>query len=468
MKTGKSTFALFFGNRSFFPSSMIADARRELAEVLRGLGHDVLLLDEGVTRHGAVETVTEGDVYARFLYDNKGKFDGVVLSLPNFGDETGAVAALQNAGVPIFIQAYPDELDKMGPALRRDSFCGKLSIMDVFAQYRVPFTTCQPHTVGPRSAAFQQNIDYFDRVCRVTGGTRGLRVGALGARTTPFKTVRYDEVALQRHGITVETLDLADIFKRMNAVDLNGRESEATNARLQDYARWDGVPAKARENLVRLGVTMDAVIAEMSLGALAIRCWTELQQNYGISPCVLTSALMERLVPAACEVDVANAVTMHALGLASGEPTSILDWNNNYGDEPDKCVLFHCGNVPASLMLERGRVTDHSILDKVLGAGCGYGCNQGRIRPFPFTYGSMLTSEGKLRFYLGEGRFTEDPLPEDFFGCAGVAEIPRLQDVLQTIGHAGQRHHVSLTPGTFKKPMLEAFRTYLGYDVTEF
>lgn len=464
----KARFALFFGNRGFFPSSLIAEARQELPEVLRALGHEVLMLDAEATRFGGVETVAEAERYARFLRENHERFDGVILCLPNFGDETGAVVALQNARVPIFVHAYPDTLDRMGPTQRRDAFCGKLSVTDVLAQYDVPFTVAPPHTVAPQSSAFRENMDFFDRVCRVTTGMRDLRVGSIGARTTPFKTVRYDEVTLQKHGITVETLDLSDLFQRLDAIAPDSAEARTKRLQLDRYTTWHGVPVGAKENLVRLGVVLDQIIAEFGLRALAIRCWTELQTRYGISPCVLTSHLMEELVPAACEVDVANAVAMHALGLASGEATSILDWNNNYGDEPDKCILFHCGNVPASLMQGPGRVTAHAIIENALGPGCSFGCNQGRIRPFTFTYGSMMTLEGRIRFYLGQGRFTTDPIPDSFFGCAGVAEIPGLQHVLHSIATTGHRHHVSLTPGSHRTALVEAFERYLGYHVTEF
>jgi len=194
----KTTFALFFGNRGFFPSKLISEARKEITKVLKELGYGYLILDTRATGYGAVETPAEGEIYANFLEQNKGKFGGVILSLPNFGDETGAVTALKDVGVPILIQAYPDELDKMGPIDRRDAFCGKLSIEDVFCQYGIPFTNLPPHVVSPSSSIFKEQIDYFDRVCRVANGLDSLTVGAIGARTTVFKTVRIDELTLQK------------------------------------------------------------------------------------------------------------------------------------------------------------------------------------------------------------------------------------------------------------------------------
>lgn len=465
MTTSKTTFALFFGNRGFFPASLQKSARQELSESLRKLGHKVLMLDEKATRYGAVETAADGQVYAEFLRRHAGKFGGIILCLPNFGDENGAVEALRDANVPILIQAYPDELDKMAPAFRRDSFCGKFSIMDVFVQNSIPFTIRPPHTVHPLSEKFAEQVDYFDRLCRVVKGLKRMTVGAIGARTSPFKTVRIDEIALQKHGITVETMDLTEVFARMGKLRSSDPALKAKSKMLADYTCWKGVPAGTLEKISRLGVVLDEIVVELNLDAMALRCWTELQSQIGISPCVLLGAMNDKGLATACEVDIGNAVAMHALRLASGTVATCLDWNNNYGDEEDKCILFHCGPVPQSMMTGKGLITDHAILANVIGEGCGFGCNTGRIAPQPFTCSSMLTANGKLEFYVGEGTITDDPIAPDFFGCAGVAEIPNLQKVLMDIGYRGHRHHVSLTPGHVAPPLVEAFQKYLGYNV---
>jgi L-fucose isomerase-like protein len=461
------TFALFFGNRGFFPESLIAKAREEMTTRLTQLGYGSLVMDPAATRYGAVESVEDGRKYARFLDEHRGRFDGVILCLPNFGDETGAVAALQDARVPILVHAYPDELDKMGVAERRDAFCGKFSIMDVFCQYRIPFTTFPPHTVHPHSADFAGHLRDFAAVCRVHRGMRRLVVGALGARTTAFKTVRFDELALQRHGITTETLDLSMVIQRVRQLSGSDPRCRDKAKRLRDYTRWNDVPDEAFGTLVKLAVVIDQIVEEFRLDALAIRCWLELEQELKVAPCVVVSEMNDRLIPVACEVDVCNAVAMHALQLASGKPAACLDWNNNYGDEPDKCILFHCGPVPQYLMTGKGQVVDHPMFVKALGAGCGWGPNVGRIAASPMTYASAKTEDGKLSCYVGEGEMTADPIPDEFFGCAGVAHIDGLQRKLNGIGHVGFRHHVSMTFGRFAVAIREAFTRYLRYEVID-
>lgn len=466
MKPTKTTFALFFGNRGFFPASLIAEARDTLPRVFKQMGHDSIMLDAEATRYGAVETPTEGAAYAEFLAKNKGKFGGVILSLPNFGDETGAVAALKDAGVPIFIQAYPDENDKMSPELRRDAFCGKMSIMDVFYQYNVPFTIRKPHVVAPTSPAFKDNVAYFDSLCRVVNGLKSMTVGAIGARTTPFKTVRADEVALQRHGITVETVDLSSVIAEVRAMNPTDAAVKEKAEQLSKATSWQGVPDASKENSAKFGVVMDKLVKDMQLDAVAIRCWTEMQTELGISPCIVMGLLNDRFMPSACEVDVANAVAMYALSLGAAQPPALLDWNNNYGDDENKCILFHCGPVPPSLMRGKGQISDHLIIKNSIGDGKGYGCNVGAIAATDFTFSSLLTENGKLKFYVGEGKFTDDPIPARFFGCAGVAKIDNLQDVLMHIGRTGHRHHVSIAPGHVMAPLKEALAGYLGCEVS--
>ncbi len=464
----KLTFALYFGNRGFFPETLISGARQEMKAALEKLGYAALIMNENATRFGAVETAEEGRQYAAFLKEREGQYDGVILSLPNFGDENGAIAALEHCGVPILIQAYPDEIGQMDFQHRRDAFCGKFSVMDVFCQYKLPFTVFKPHVVHPLHEDFKWQMENFAAVCRVVKRMKKFTVGAIGARTTAFKTVRFDELTLQKHGITTETLDLSELFMRVKDIRPRTEKFNQKKSRLQNYADWTGVPDEKLDVLTKVSVAVDDIIEEYKLDCLAFRCWIEIEKELGVAPCVLLSELNDRGIVAACELDVCNAIPMFALSLASEMPATCLDWNNNYGDAENKCILFHCGPVPQSLMTGKGRIIEHPMFAKSFGAGCGWGCNVGRIAPSPMTYASSKTEDGKLVFYLDQGRFTGEPIEDGFFGCAGVAEIADLQAKLLVIGKQGFRHHTSVTFGHVASSVKEAFTTYLNYDMIRF
>ena len=462
----RTTFALYFGNRGFMPAELIVDARREVVRAVTDAGYDYIMMDETSTRYGAVETREEGRVYARWLAENKGKYDGVILSMPIFVDENGAIAALENAGVPILMQAYPDEIGKMDFRLRRDAYCGKFSVTDVFEQYKVPYTVFPPHVVHPLAPQFQQNLRDFAAVCRVVSGMRNISIGAIGARTTAFKTVRYDEITLQRHGINVESFDLSELFFKVRGMADSNAAVKEKLAHLEGYADFSLVPEKNKLMLAKIGVGVDRYIEEYKLDAITLRCWNEMETELRVCPCVLLSELNDRGIVASCEMDMCSALTMRAMMLASQKPAACLDWNNNYGSEENKVVLFHCGPVAQTLMKGKGTVTDHKMFSKV-DPGSGWGSNEGRIGAFPMTFSNCKTEDGRIDIYFGEGEMTDDPIEDGFFGCGGVANVDGLQSKLLRLARNGFKHHTTIGMGHMKTVLDEAFRYYLGYNIVD-
>lgn len=284
---GKQTFALFFGNRGFMPAELIEGAREDMVKAVTDAGYDYIMMDKDATRYGAVETRDEGRAYAKWLKSHEGEYDGVILCMPIFIDENGAVAALQDAGVPILMQAYPDEIGKMDFKHRRDAFCGKFSVTDVFEQCRIPYTVMKPHVVDPLTPEFRQNLDDFAAVCRVVKGMRRFTIGSIGARTTAFKTVRFDEVAMQRHGINVESFDLSELFEFVRAKQDNDEKVIAKRESLEKYTDFTNVPEDKKLMLSKISVVIDEYIETYHLDAIALRCWNEMETYLRVCPCVL-------------------------------------------------------------------------------------------------------------------------------------------------------------------------------------
>ena len=256
----KMTFALAFANRGFMPGELIYGAREDMIKAVTDAGYDYIAMDAALTRYGGVETRDEGLLYAKWLKAHEGQYDGVIFSMPIFADENGAITALQDAGVPILMQAYPDEIGRMDFKHRRDAFCGKFSVTDVFTQYGVPFTVLKPHVVHPLTPAFQRNLRDFAAVCRVVNGMRRFNVGCIGARTTAFKTVRFDEIALQKHGVNVESFDLSElIFKVGKLADDDAKVVEKVAA-LERYTDFTRVPEKNKRTLAKISAVIDEYI----------------------------------------------------------------------------------------------------------------------------------------------------------------------------------------------------------------
>ena len=462
MEKKKMTFALAFANRGFMPGELIYGAREDMTKAVEAAGYGWIAMEADKTRYGGIETREEGRLYAAWLQQHRGEYDGVIFSMPIFADENGAILALRDAGVPILMQAYPDEIGRMDFAHRRDAFCGKFSVTDVFTQYGVPFTVLKPHVVHPLSPAFRQNLRDFAAICRVANGMRRFTVGCIGARTTAFKTTRFDELTLEKLGITVESFDLSELIYKVGKLADWDAAVTAKIARLRDYTDFSQVPEANMRTLAKIAVVIDEYIRDYRLDAISLRCWNEMETILRVCPCVLLSELNDRGIAASCEIDLCSAITMRAMTLASEEPAAVLDWNNNYGEAEDKVILFHCGPVAQSLMTGRGTVTEHKMFAKG-DPGSGWGSNEGRIRAFPMTFANCQTRDGRLIVYASEAAFTGEPIEDGYFGCAGVAEIPGLQDKLIRLAKGGFKHHTSVAPGHLKDVLKEAMTTYLPY-----
>ncbi len=454
-------FALYFGNRGFFPGEVIAEARREMVQALEESGFGYLIMEESATRYGAVETLAEGKAYAEFLRAHRGEYDGIILCLPNFGDENGAAAALAEADVPILVQAYPDEEGRMDFAHRRDALCGKLAMCNVLRQCGIRYTLTRDFTVHPLSPAFQEDLRLFAGVCRCVKGMRRFSLGAFGARMTAFKTVRTDEIALQNKGINVETIDLSEVFARMEVLPPEAIARQAEQyAALSDFGKW---PNEKLYNIARLGAVIDEYIERMDLQAVAVRCWDEIEKKYGVAPCLILGELNERGIAAACELDVNNAVTMRAMYLASGHPVMLLDVNNNTSD-PDEAIFFHCGPAPRSMMRGAGHIEEHLMFRKSYGAGSGVGINVGSLLAGKVTVGSVRTENGRVCSFAAEGEFSEKPMPSGFFGCGAYFCKKGLPDMLRYMAQNGYKHHVCIAKGEWAQAVREALENYLGYE----
>ena len=464
----KTCFGVIIATRGFFNPVLAGTARKELLELLDELSIDYVIGSESDTPHGAVETLADAKFYAGLFRANAETIDGVIVILPNFGDELGVVQTLDMAklNVPVMVQACKDELDKVGVFSRRDAFCGKISVCNNLYQYNIPFTDTTGHTCDIKSQDFRADLDRFGSICRTVKGLTNARIGAIGARPAAFQTVRYSEKLLQSAGITIVPVDLSEIFAAANAFDDNAAQVQK---KLDAIRAYGTIPAKFPDEQVlrqaKFSVAVDDWMEVNECVASAVQCWTSMQDNYGCASCLSMSMMGERFMPSACEVDVAGAVSMYALLLASGSPPGFLDWNNNYGDEMNKCVNTHCSNFPKSFFGVTPEIADLDILGETLGRENCFGAVKGKVAPGPMTYFRISTDDqrGVITSYLGQGEFTDDPFDMD--GGIAVCKVSNLRSLLAHICQNGFEHHVAMTRGHVADVLREVVCKYLGWDL---
>ncbi|MFX1447915.1 MAG: L-fucose/L-arabinose isomerase family protein [Promethearchaeota archaeon] len=462
----KPVFGIIVGNRDVFPDHLAKQGRLEIISVLNDLGYKYVVLDENDTKFGVIETYSDAKKCAELFKKHKEDITGILVILPNFGDEKGIVNTLKLAGleVPILIHASSDEIEKMGRKYRRDAFCGKISVCSVLYQNGIPFTLTDTHTCSITSKQLKADIIKFASVCKIVKKLRNVRFGQIGTRPNAFETVRYSEKILEYHGITIEPIDLSEIFGEINRLHDDDLKVKEKIEFVKNYTPTTTFPEDGLLKLAKLAVVVEKWVLENELDGFAFQCWPSIQDNFGIVPCAIMSMFSEGLVPAACEVDISGLIGMYILQLATDTPSAILDWNNNYGDNPNKMVLFHCSNLPKSFFKDT-KMTIHPIISDLKGGDLSFGAIQGRIKAEPCTLLRIETDDlyGEIKALLVEGEYTEDPL--ETYGGFGVIEIPNLENVLKILCKEGFAHHIAASLNKIADVVNEALSNYLGWNL---
>lgn len=462
-----SKFGVIVSTRAFFPGYLAKDAREIVLRRLSSMGHEAVIIGEDETRYGAIESFEDAKKCAELFKAHRDEIDGILVILPNFGDEVGVSSTLDLAklDVPVLIVASDDEKDKMDLAHRRDSFCGKLSLTANLYQYGIKFTNTHTHTLTLDSDEFNAEVDYFSRICRVVRGLRGARIGAVGTRPGPFQTVRYSEKLLQRSGISVSVIDMSDMLALAKSLKDDAPEVLEKVERIAAYGKLNDEATDAKVLLnAKLCAALESWLKKNSCDAYAFQCWDSLEYNYGCASCLSMSMLGESGIPGACEMDVTGAVTMLAMSLATGIPAGYLDWNNGFSDDRSKCVCLHCSNFPNSFLGGKPEIGSLDVLGTTIDRELCFGANKGRVQPGSFTFMKVSTDDlrGTIKYYVGEGEFTDD----DIYTPGGYAmcKVPNLQKLMDYLVKNGFEHHVCMGRTHVAEVLNEALGNYLGWE----
>jgi len=385
-KVRETVFGVIVGNRDVFPNHLTEEGRKEIVSVLEDLGYKYIILNENDTKYGVVETYEDAKKCAELFKKHRDSMTGIIVVMPNFSDEKGIANTLKlaNLNVPVLIQASSDKLDKMDRSNRRDAFCGKISVTSVLYQHGIPFSLTKYHTCPIKSDIFMKDLKRFEKICKIVNKLRSVRLGQIGTRPSAFETVRYSEKILEFNGISIEPIDLSEIFGLIDKLNDDDPIVKEKIDFIKSYTSTTAFPEDGVLKLAKLAVVVEDWVIENELDGFAFQCWPSIQDNFGIVPCAVLSMFSEGLIPAACEVDISGLISMLILQIASETPSAILDWNNNYGDDPNKMVLFHCSNLPISFFKDT-KMTIHPIISDSKGGDVSFGAIQGRIKAKPCT-----------------------------------------------------------------------------------
>ena len=463
-----NTFGIIVTNRSFFPAHLVTEERAKILKKLRSMGCEAIIVSEQDTPLGAVRTLSDAKICADLFKKNRDNIDGIIVILPNFGEEVGVATAIDLArlDVPVLVQACDDSVDKMDIANRRDAFCGKLSLCNNLYQRNIKFTNTTLHTCEIDSDVFTADLERFGAICRVVKGVSTARLGAIGARPDPFHTVRFSEKLLQASGITVCIADMSDIMAKAVSMEMTAEVRDKIKeirayGRIPDFISDEKVMKQAK-----LCIVLENWVRENECDASAIQCWDSIQNNYGCATCLAMSMMGEKNLPSACEMDVTGALTMLALNLASGSPSAYLDWNNNFTDDRNKCVNLHCSNFPKSFFGDvEMEISNLDVLSATIDADKCFGACKAQVTEGPMTFAKITTDDknGKIKAYIGEGEMLKDQVGTP--GGVALCKVDGLQQLLQYMCKNGFEHHVAMSRSLTADVLEEAFGNYLGWEV---
>lgn len=463
VKLKKAKLGFIPANRGFFSDTLAAKMRKETIAALKGAGANVVVPSAKDTKVGCVETLDEAIQVGRML--REAQVDGIVVSAVNFGDEQGVAICIKESGlrVPILIVGCQEEAALSPDIERRDSFCGLLSIGEALRQLGLAYSVPEVPICFPTDESFRGTAERFIAVCRVVNGIRRARYGQVGARPDAFWTCRYSEKALQQLGPTVVSVDHSETFAAVRAMPTNAAVKRVV-ADIQKSVDCSAVDDEVLAKIAKFELVLKKFVADNKIDAMAVQCWTSIQENLGICSCTTMGRFDDAGIPCACEADILGVLSMHALMLASGGPSCLADWNNLHNEDPELVNCWHCGVFPHSWAKARPTMACHEILAGTVGRERAMGVVEFVMQDGPVTLcRATQDNAGRFKAMLAQG--TVEPNEATTFGAYGWVRIPGIQRLYRNVLLRHFPHHVAMNRSTVGNVLWEALGNYLGFQL---
>ena len=443
-------------HREPFDETWALEMRRRCLDAFR---HEsmvqIIVPDERLTKGGCVRDDGEAEK-AINLFKEKG-IEGLIIGTMTFGDEVSALSvASAFRDKPILLFGTKEGAFTADGNRRSDSFCGTLSISSGLHRRQIPFLFAG--IVFPEEAAFQESIKNFTRVCAITSGFIGAKIGLVGPRPERFETCIFSEDLLMRKfRQRVVPVDLADIMSRASAQNDTVAIKKIVKT-MKTQADLSAVSHSTVKGIAGFEYALSEFAEEKGLSAMGLQCWTAMQSVYGISPCYAMGRLTDRGIMTSCEVDIYGALTMLLQYLVSlGETVPhFIDWTIKHQQKENVFLAWHCGNAPPSLACQPGSVTIkyHSILGPSLGIDRSMGTGEFQIAPGAVTLSRLQEHDGRFKMLVAKGKVARSP--QKLRGSWSWVEVPDLDKLYNVLVKEGFTHHASLIHGDYSRAIISA------------
>lgn len=443
-------------HREPFDEDWAVEMRRRCLDAFpRNPQLEIIVPDERLTNGGCVRDDSEAEKVIDLF---KGKdIDGLIIGTMTFGDEVSALAVASSfRDKPVLLFGTKEGSFTSDGNRRSDSFCGTLSISSGLHRRRIPFIFAG--IVFPEEINFKESVIDFLRICAVSRGFIGAKIGLVGPRPERFETCIFSEDQLMRKfKQRVIPVDLVDIMSQAGSQKDSSMVKEIVE-NIKTQVDSSALTEPNLQNIAGLEYALEQFAVEKGLSAMGIQCWTAMQSVYGISPCYAMGRLTDKGIMTSCEVDIYGALTMLLQYLASmGETVPhFIDWTIRHQEKENVFLSWHCGNGPPSLACRDGDISlkYHSILGPSLGIDHSMGTGEFQLAPGAVTLSRLQEHDGKFKMLVARGEII--PSQQNLRGSWSWVEVPDLDKLYSTLIKEGFTHHASLIHGDCSHVLVSA------------
>jgi len=452
-------------HREPFDEDWAVEMKKRVLKALEPLsekGISIVHPDEYITKNGLVRDDRDGEKVITYFKDKN--LSGIMIGAMTFGDEISAASiAGSMAELPVLLFSTKEGPFTAEGSRRSDAFCGTLSIASALYRRKIPFVFLG--NLFPEEEEFIQGVENFARTSKAVKRFFGARVGLVGPRPERFETCAINEFPMiEQFGQRVIQKSLVEIFHRAESIQEEGKISQIVEE-IKSAANCEKVKPEALEKSARLEMALEEFAQEKKLDALAVQCWTAMQEIYGISSCLSMARLTQKGIMTACEVDIHGALTMLVQYMASLEETvpHFIDWTIQHQSKPNVFLAWHCGNAPLTLKAPDSRIciNSHSILGKALGKDKSEGTAEFQLKPGPVTISRIVEYDGLFKMFITTGKII--PTKDNLRGSWSWVEVEDLDLVYRTLIQEGFIHHASLIHGDLRKALAD-FCQFTGME----
>jgi L-fucose isomerase-like protein len=417
---------------------------------------EIIVPDARLTSKGLVRDDADADKTIA-LFKEKG-IDGLIVGTMTFGDEVSALAVAQAFdNIPLLLFGTKEGPFTRDGARKSDSFCGTLSVSSGLVRRKMPFLFAG--MLFPEDDIFSEGVSNFVRVCSITRGFIGARIGLVGPRPERFETCICNEDAMIRQfKQRVVPTSLLDVMLRLDTLKADAPELQKIIAGMKKETDLSVLKLRVVRNIAGLQYALRLFAEERGLSAMAAQCWTALQETYGISACYAFGRLNDMGVITACEVDVYGASTMLIQYLASLKrmPPHFIDWTIQHQKKQNVFLAWHCGNAPPSLACKGCKISvrTHPILSLQLGGERTPGTAEFPVKPGIVTLNRLIEIDGKFKMLITTGEIEKSD--DRLRGSWSWVRVPDLDMLYSTLVTEGFTHHASMIHGDYARAIEDA------------